>query len=373
MNRILYLILLSAPILFIFSCDKSPSEQAETGEDFLVFKDWCITNWSEYEIDHISIELLKREYTFDSFPLRASRSVSFPKKFPDKATIKYEIRTETYTKTVDLKELKEVFKQYENTHDISLYFMILSKDKVAAKLYVEPGDSRHPIRDGVLYPDFKEIEYIKYKKLLTAAYDGDLEEMKRLLETNAPLHWDDPQWLTPFEWTARWGRYECFDYLYTQCRALITEDEIYFSVRMAAQENYIPILKTLLSDIDIEKVPPYILQGWLKVACEFNHSPEACQYFVETIGIDVDFETSDVGHTLLFTAVLSGRKDTVEYLLNIGANPEVKLDNKMLLGEFDDQDSESQFSILDAAKRTPEIEILIREFIETKNAEGNTL
>jgi hypothetical protein len=82
-------------------------------------------------------------------------------------------------------------------------YVILQKDGTpTAKLLLEP----HPISEMVklkehesaftytLLPDDADPKYQQYRELCRAAYEGDLQKVKRLLGSGAAVEWADPHW-----------------------------------------------------------------------------------------------------------------------------------------------------------------------------------
>ena len=189
--------------------------------------------------------------------------------------------------------------------------------------------------NGKLLPDEGNPDFKSYKELIRASIDGNAQQIRELLTNGTSYAWpNEPESLTPLGWTIRWNRQEAFDVLISRLPKDFYPYEYYWCIRMAAQDGQTNILARLLQSNLAKEIPKSQLQDIFYNACSHakadntkTNDIEVLKILLKQFNVGIDYETSDYGHTLLFTAVQSDDVELVKWLLTQGANPNVKLQN----------------------------------------------
>lgn len=260
-------------------------------------------------------------------PHAGSSASMFPINFPEQVRIEYELEDKDLSYTIDVSELRNFYLQ-NKYKEMDFYFVYTRSGEFVSKLYIE-SDGDHRKIEGYMYPDENQTEYKEYKQVVAAVVDGNIEELKRLAIMDAPFYWEnEPVTLSTIERASQYGNVKAFEII-EQSNADFPSFCYSNSIKLAAQNNHIPVLEKLLNEAYTQNITTHDLQRILSSTVSLNtkSSPEALGLLLNYFKLLPDFRLSDYGHNLLSVATMSGKEDMVKYLLSIGADKELAIGN----------------------------------------------
>ena len=249
-----------------------------------------------------------------------------PYPLPKKFTLYYQKDGKNIQEEIDTSSVEKYFPKGSSARrDYTLNFIYTSQGKFILKVEFRKDLGGH-FSESYLYPDEENPLFLKYKELCKAAGEGDAFKVKRHLAERTPYYWNEnPIGLSPLEMSVRWGKKDAFLVLIENITENYPDRPFVNCLKLAAQDNYDDILAVLLENPRSSKVTKEDIGNILYAACTHGKSVSTMQMILDHYKLDVNFKTSDYGHTLLYTAVLDDNLDFARWLIGKGADVNAKL------------------------------------------------
>jgi hypothetical protein len=226
--------------------------------------------------------------------------------------------------TLDAKAVTKLLERAGTDDPVTIWFIYTEEEKFITKVESRPKGKYDAI-DRKLWPDEDNPEYQQYKRLARAAGGGDGAGVKTELEKGAKHFWPNrPNFLSPLERSARTNRVDALQELLRTLPMEFPTANFANGIKLAAQERKLAALDSLLGHAKASEVRTNDLQEIFKAG--LNGGPSVLEKLLEKYPVGLEIRLTDVGHTMLFTAVQSGNYPMAEWLVKKGANRKAKLD-----------------------------------------------
>ena len=258
-------------------------------------------------------------------PNGKSTASMFPNPFPRSIQINYKIDNESHTQSIDLSEQIAFFKK-NRSKEVTLYIIYTAEGNFISKIHIDTGGDSLRL-EGYMHPDENDLSYQSYKNVLKATLSNDVKSLKELKSSGAPFIWkNEPVSNSTIEWACLRGNSEIVDII-EQTGTIFPSYTYANCIKLAAQDDNAEILRKLLVPKYTSGITNRSLQSILYATVSLNtkSSPGTLDILLKHFELSPNYRVRDYGHTLLIVAAQSGKKDMVEYLLNIGADKELSI------------------------------------------------
>lgn len=262
-------------------------------------------------------------------PYATSTADIYPKKIPNKFTIKFSVNGILHTKTIGTDIIQPFLPMSKKHRQTDLIFIYTVDGNFILKLFFQ-DESRiaSKLNMGELYPDQGIEKYLEYNKVIESIILGDIDVFLHLMKNRAPLYWpEDSTKSSPIERAVLENN--------TEILKLIIDSGCHYpsyiiarAFSCAAQQNNYMALTHLLSLKNQIKDNQEQLQDILYSTVASNKaSTEVLSLLLDEFNLSINYRVRDYGHTLLIVATQNDNVHFVKYLLGHGANKEIKIEN----------------------------------------------
>lgn len=224
----------------------------------------------------------------------------------------------------------------KGSDDVTLHLAFSAqKQGFIANVGSRPRGATKPYEQSSPYEN--EPGFNDYRALAKAAYEGNVEEMRKAIRDGARVFWpDEPSMLSPLESAAlstppqlrlaSAGCPECVPELLKMVGSDFPQPRYANATKLAAQGPNMKVLEALLEHPNAAAINEKDLRNIAAAACgQFVTGPEGLERLMKRFKFGVDFRVTDTGHTLLHWAVMNRNFPVAEWLVKNGANCDATL------------------------------------------------
>ncbi|PAW83807.1 MAG: hypothetical protein B9S33_13050 [Pedosphaera sp. Tous-C6FEB] len=248
---------------------------------------------------------------------------------PDRATIRFSSGGRAREHEVDFSAARKTLQGFPE----GLHFVIRGDEDVVGKIASKFRDESNFAFWPQVFPDQTDPKFVLYRKLGNAADTGNRSKAEQLLGQGAPLEWDDPKpSVSPLEFACLRGHREVVRLLLANGAEKMSPKRLSKAWRLGLQSDSIDIARDVAAVIPAGGFRQHDLKEAVYAAAGAGNVRGAA-YLFEERKLNINLQTSDVGHTALYSAVQHRQLAFLRYLLPRGADPNVSVMGKSALAE----------------------------------------